>query len=271
MTKYLWMNTKSLLTNPYLIFWSILFIEFWVFMWAYVFGNYVPQMEEAVRLYTAAAFGNLLMLSLSSASIGISSTLLYGSKSIRYVTKYTRLSPTRFLIENFASALIVLLAISAIMFLSIVGVFHIKFGLTLLPANLAGLLSSIFLGTVFIYTEAFFLHSVVIVLRSPKSAQFIFFLPLIFSFIAYAALWIDFGNIAYISPFNCIVSTCYYYFSGKAPPTGKFFIDMQDGRVFVDVNMALASLITWSIILTVLDIFLLRKMKGVSIEELRTV
>jgi hypothetical protein len=33
------MNVKSLLTNPYLIFWSILFIEFWVFMWVFVFGG----------------------------------------------------------------------------------------------------------------------------------------------------------------------------------------------------------------------------------------
>ena len=39
MTKYLKMNAKSLLTNPYILFWSILYIEFWVFMYAYIFGN----------------------------------------------------------------------------------------------------------------------------------------------------------------------------------------------------------------------------------------
>lgn len=270
MTKYVWMNAKSLLTNPYLLFWSVLFIEFWVFMWAYVFGKYVPPMEEAVRLYIAAAFGNLLMLSLSGASVTIASTLLYGSKAIRYVTKYTKLSPARFLVENFASALIVLLAISAIMFLSVVGVFYAKFGFAIMPVNAAGLSFNILLGTVFIYALALFLNSIVVVLRSPKSASFIFFLPLILAFSAYASLWIDFGNLAYFSPFNCIVSTCYYYLSGKAPPTGQLISAMQNEGTLVDVNMALASLIIWSMILMLLNIFLLRKMRGVSIEEIRT-
>jgi len=270
LTKYLWMNVKSLLTNPHLLFWSIPFIEFWVFMWAYVFGNYIPQIEEVVRIYTAAAFGNLLMLSLAAASITIASALLYGSKSIRYVTKYTKLSPAHFLVENFASALFVLLAISAIMFLSVVGVFYTKFGFVIMPTNATGISFSVFLGIVFIYALAFFLNSVVVVLRSPKSASFIFFLPLILAFTAYASLWIDFGNLVYISPFNCIVSTCYYYFSGKTPPTGDLVSPMRDGRTLVDVNMALASLITWLIILMALNIFLLRKMRGVSIEEIRT-
>jgi len=270
LTKYLWMNAKHLLTNPYLIFWSILFIEFWVFMWAYVFGAYIPPIEEAVRLYMASAYGNLLMLSLSGAAVTIASTLLYGSKSIRYVTKYTRLSPARFLIENFASALIVLLTISSVMFLSVIGVFHAKFGFTILPANAVGLVFSIFLGAVFIYALAFFLNSIVVVLRSPKSSSFIFFLPLIFAFTAYAALWVDFGNLAYASPFNCIVSTCYYYLSGKAPPTGNLTSMAQNNRPLVDVNIALASLLAWSIILMVLDTLLLRKMRGISIEEIRT-
>jgi hypothetical protein len=268
LTKYLWMNTKSLLTNPYLLFWSILFIEFWVFMWAYVFGNYVPQMEEAVRIYVAAAFGNLLMLSLSGAAVTIASTLLYASKSIRYVTKYTKLSPSRFLFENLASSLIVLLTISTVMFVSIGGVFYAKFGFVIMPFDAMGLSLSIFLGALFIYALSLFLNSLVIVLRSAKSASFIFFLPLIFAFTAYASLWIDFGNLTYFSPFNCIVSMCYYYFSGKAPPTGELIM-MRDGRNLVDVNMTLISLIAWSIILMALNVFLLRKMRGVSIEEIR--
>jgi hypothetical protein len=61
---------------------------------------------------------------------------------------------------------------------------------------------------------------------------------------------------------------CYYYFSGKAPPTGELIM-MRDGRNLVDVNMTLISLIAWSIILMALNVFLLRKMRGVSIEEIR--
>jgi hypothetical protein len=268
LTRYLSMNVKSLMTNPYILFWSILFIEFWVIMWAYIFGNYIPQTEEAVRIYTATAYGNLLMLSLSGASVTIASSLLYSSKSIRYVTKYTKLSPSRFLLENLTSSLIALLAISAVMFISVTGVFFAKFGLVVMPVNAAGLFFSIFLGTLFVYALALFLNLSVIILRAPKSASFISFLPLILAFTAYASLWVDFGNITYFSPFNCIVSVCYYYFSGKAPPTGNFLL--QGEPTLVNVGLTIASLVAWSVILMMLNVVLLRKMRGVGIEEIRT-
>jgi len=107
----------------------------------------------------------------------------------------------------------------------------------------------------------------VIILRAPKSASFISFLPLILAFTAYAALWVDFGNVTYFSPFNCIVSVCYYFFSGKAPPTGNFLV--QAGQNLVNMSLALGSLIAWSGILMVLNIVLLRKMRGVGVEEIR--
>ena len=97
MTKYLSENFKSMLTNPYLLFWSILFIEFWVVLSFYVFGNTIPPIVEVVRVYMATVYGNLLMLSISTAATGVTMSLLYASRSIRYITKYTRLSPSRFI------------------------------------------------------------------------------------------------------------------------------------------------------------------------------
>jgi hypothetical protein len=267
-TNYLKMNAKSLLTNPYILFWSILFIEFWVLMWAYIFGNYIPQVQEAVRVYTATAYGNLLMLSLSGAAVTIASSLLYSSKSIRFITKYTKLSPSRFLMENLASSIIALLAISAVMFLSVTGVFFARFGFIILPVDVVGLTFSIFISTLFIYALALFLNFSVIILRAPKSASFISFLPLILAFTAYASLWVDFGNITYFSPFNCIVSVCYYFFSGQNPPTGNFLV--QGEQNLVNVGTALGSLIVWSIALMILNIILLRRMRGVGVEEIRT-
>jgi hypothetical protein len=267
MTKYLKMNAKSLLTNPYILFWSILFIEFWVFMYAYIFGNYIPQIEEAVRNYTATSYGNLLMLSLSGAAVTIGSSLLYSSRSIRFVTKYTKLSPSSFLFENLVSSILALLAISAVMFISITGVFYARFGFLMLPVNPIGLIFGVLLSTLFIYALALFLNLAVIVLRAPKSASFISFLPLILAFTAYAALWVDFGNVTYISPFNCIVSVCYYFFSGQAPPTGNFI--GQAGQDLVNMSLATGSLVAWSVILLVIDVVLLRKMRGVGVEEIR--
>jgi hypothetical protein len=267
MTKYLKMNAKSLLTNPYILFWSILFIEFWVLMYAYIFGNYIPQVEEAVRIYTATAYGNLLMLSLSGAAVTIASSLLYSSRSIRFVTKYTKLSPSGFLVENLVSSILVLLAISAVMFVSVTGVFYAKFGFVMMPVNPGGLLFGILTSTLFIYALALFLNLSVIILRAPKSASFISFLPLMLAFTAYAALWVDFGNVMYFSPFNCIVSVCYYFFSGQAPPTGNFLV--PGGQNLVNMSLATGSLIAWSVILMALNMVLLRKMRGVGVEEIR--
>jgi len=267
MTKYLDMNIKSLLTNPYLIFWSILFIEFWVFMWAYVFGGELPLVEEAVKLYMATAYGNLLMLSLSGAAVTIASSLLYSSKSIRYVTKYTKLSPSRFLFENLSSSLVVLLMISGIMFSSVLAVFFSKFGMLILPMDIAGMIFSIFLGTLFIYALSLFLNLLIVNLKASRSASFISFLPLILAFTSYSALWIDFKSAVYISPFNCITSICYYYFSGESPPTGNFF--MPGDKTLVNVGLTLSSLLAWLALLIVLDILLLKKMRGVGVEDIR--
>lgn len=267
MTKYLRMNAQSLLTNPYIFFWSILFIEFWVLMYAYIFGNYIPHVEEAVRIYTATTYGNLLMLSLSGAAVTIASSLLYSSRSIRFVTKYTKLSPSGFLVENLVSSVLSLLAISVVMFISITGVFYVRFRFFMMPVNPIGLVFGVLLSTLFIYALALFLNLSVIILRAPKSASFISFLPFVLAFTAYAALWVDFGNVAYFSPFNCIVSVCYYFFSGQAPPTGNFLA--LGGQNLVNASLVIGSLLAWSAILMVLNVFLLRKMRGVGVEEIR--
>ncbi|MHA1264320.1 MAG: hypothetical protein ACTSRS_03715 [Candidatus Helarchaeota archaeon] len=268
MTKYLQMNTKTLLKNPYLIFWSILFIEFWVVMWAFVFGNQLPSLESAIRDYQAMAYGNLLMLSLSAAAITIASTLLYSSKSIRFITKYTKLSPIQFILENLVSSLIVLLIISGIMFISILLVFYLKFELVILPVNALGLVFSIVLSNLFIYLLALFLNLLVINLRAPKSSSFITFVPMILAFTSYSALWIDFGTFAYISPFNCITSICYYFIAGKSPPTGNFF--MTGEKTLVNMDLIFLSLVLWIILLTIISIVLLKRMRGIGIEEMRT-
>jgi hypothetical protein len=91
---------------------------------------------------------------------------------------------------------------------------------------------------------------------------------LILAFTAYASLWIDFGNVTYFSPFNCIVSVCYYYFSGHVPPTGNFLV--QGGQSLVNVGLAIVSLVAWSVTLMVLNVVFLRKMRGVGVEEIRT-
>nr|MDO8098578.1 hypothetical protein [Candidatus Njordarchaeota archaeon] len=267
MTKYLGMNAKNLLTNPYLIFWSVLFMEFWVVLWAFAFTVSLPPIEEVLRTSVATAWGSLAVYSLSAAASSIAMTLLYSSKSVRYVTKYTKLSPSRFLLENLLSSLTVLATIYVIMFLSVVLAFYGKHGMILLPVDPVGLLFSAFLGILFLYALSLFLNLIIVVLRAPRSASFISFLPLMLGTLSYVGLWIDYGIIAYISPFNCLMSLGYYYYSGRSAPTGNFL--MPGTGALMDMPLVMLSLITWVVFLLAFDVVLLRKMRGVGVEDIR--
>jgi len=244
-------------------------MEYWVFMWAYIFSGGLPPIEEVVRDYTSLAYGSLIIISLSAAATAICNELIYSSKSIKFVTKYTRLSPLRFLAENFASCFIVLLIISAVMFVSIIGLFCYKFGMLILPQNATGLIATSLLSAIFLYAFSAFLSLLLVVLKAPKSASFISFVPLILSFLAYGSLWVDFKILAYISPLNCITALCYHFFSGKQPVTGAFL--MLNKGDFMDVSFLASSLIAWTISLFILVVVLLRKIKGIGIEEIRLV
>jgi len=268
MTKYFTLNVKSMLTHPELLFWSIAFIEFWVVMWAYVFGAYVPKVEEAVKIYTADAYGSLLTLSLSATAVGITEAFLHSSRSIRFVTKYTKLSPSRFMAEHMASSMVVLTLVSAVMFASIAGVFTQKFGMYTPPEMPLELVAVTLLGCLFMYAISAFLSLAVVVFKAPRSARFVSYIPLILGFLAYGALWMDFKALAYVSPFNCILALCIYYYSGVKPTTGAF---VMGGGVEMNMGLALCSLVAWVSALTALSILFLRRMKGVGIEEIRVV
>lgn len=137
----------------------------------------------------------------------------------------------------------------------------------LLPVDPVGLLFSAFLGILFLYALSLFLNLIIIVLRAPRSAAFISFVPLMLGFLSYVALWLDFGIVAYISPFNCLTSAGYYYYSGRSAPTGNYL--MPGAGTLMDMPLVMLSLIVWVVFLLLTDIVLLRKMRGVGVEDIR--
>nr|MDO8135255.1 hypothetical protein [Candidatus Njordarchaeum guaymaensis] len=129
------------------------------------------------------------------------------------------------------------------------------------------MLFSAFLGILFLYALSLFLNLIIIVLRAPRSAAFISFVPLMLGFLSYVALWLDFGIVAYISPFNCLTSAGYYYYSGRSAPTGNYL--MPGAGTLKDMPLVMLSLIVWVVFLLLTDIVLLRKMRGVGVEDIR--
>lgn len=249
-----------------MLFWSVLFVEFWVFMWAFVFARKVPA--EGLREYVATAYGSLLVLSLASAGVGIANNNLYASKAIRFVTKFTRLSPWRFLIENFLSSLTVFLIIVAILFSSILVAFAWKGGVWVLPENASGFTLLSVLGAAQVYLIAVFFVYLAVAFRMPRAIFFVNFLPLILGFVAYGSLWIDYGTLNYFLPFNPISFLFFSTISGKQPsaPMIPGFAEVPSQ---LDVNLLLLSLLMYIAVLSLLDLYLFRRVRGVIAEELR--
>lgn len=272
MTKYFRYLLRQYFLNPYFIFWAIIFIYFWIWMCAWVFSRGVP--EEFMLEVVGSDYGQLLIIGLGSASISAAYTFYYSSFAVRFVTKFSRLSPARFVVENFLATVAFLTAYTGLVWLLMVLTFYARYGEWYLPRNPAGLVGVSVLSAVFLYFFAMVLVYLVIFLRVPRLAEFVSYIPLMLSFVAYAAFWLDFGVAAYIIPFNLISNLCYYCYTGEKPFMGDIIGNI--GRLiegkevsYADPALSVISLIAWTAACAAVAYVLVRKSRGVSYEEIR--
>ena len=274
MTLYLKLKIKDLLTNPELLGWSIGFIEFWVVMWIFVFSQ-IPA-ETAWNVYVvktniSMAFSFLGLLSMSSVAVGLTYSIFYTSRAARYITKFTRVGPLKFMIEDFLGSLVAILIFAFTIFVSVIGLSYVKWGILALPENPLGVLVDLVLGGIALYWLAYTLALAVIVSRRTKALTMTSYIPLIIGFIAYSQLWIDLGNLIYIIPLCSLPALLTYHGTGAYPPTGAYFTWLSSSDTVTAANLRLAaiSVFTSIIIFTTLSLILLRKSRGVPLEEIR--
>ncbi len=274
MTLYLKLKIKDLLTNPELLGWSIGFIEFWVVMWIFVFSQ-IPA-ETAWNIYVvktniSMAFSFLGLLSMSSVAVGLTYSIFYTSRAARYITKFTRVGPLKFMIEDFLGSLVAILIFAFTIFVSVIGLSYVKWGILALPENPFGVLVDLVLGGIALYWLAYTLALAVIVSRRTKALTMTSYIPLIIGFIAYSQLWIDLGNLIYIIPLCPLPALLTYHGTGAYPPTGAYFTWLSSSDTVTAANLRLAaiSVFTSIIIFTTLSLILLRKSRGVPLEEIR--
>jgi len=110
-----------------------------------------------------------------------------------------------------------------------------------------------------------------IVTRRTGSLTIASYAPLILAFIAYSQLWVDLGNLAYIIPFCSIPALIMYHATGAIPPTGSYlqWLSMRGMLTPINLNMAAVSTFSWIAIFMATSLILLRKSRGVPIEEIR--
>lgn len=283
MTKYFAIYLKALVTRPNLIFWGVIWIAIWVGIWVYVYGSNISVSSvDIVRQYQSLTYGSIYAVMISTTATTLTFSLVYSSRAVRYVTKYTKLSPSRYQLENTLSSLVMMIIYSIIYFVMVIGFFYSKYGLAILPQKPLELVVTTLLSSLFMYTFSFLLHLLVIISGAPRLMnQIAGFTPLILGLLLgyFVPLFTDIREVAVASPFNMIVTLSYYSYSGERLPTGNYiaYLSYRNypggslGSNLVDPWVAVLTLITWTAGLSLLNLALLKKARGISIEEIRAV
>ncbi len=275
MTLYLKLKMKDLLTNLEILGWGIVFIEFWVLMWLFVFSKGAPAQTEwdvyVVNINAAMAYSFLGLLSMAAVAISLAYSIFYTSRAARYLTKFTRASPATLMVEDFVASLAAIIIIVAVIIFSVIGCTYMKWGIIPHVENPAAVFVDLVLSGVALYWLAYMLALVLVVTRRTRALSMMSFVPLILAFIAYAQLWVDFGNLVYVIPLSTIPALLVYHSTGAIPPTGSYLWWLGGGELLQAVNLKLAavSLFAWIFIFAGVSLILLRKSRGVPIEELR--
>ncbi len=264
---------KSLFLSPEIIFWSIVFIIFWLFMGAYFFVRGIP--EEVVSLhefkigYTSSWYGSSGTFSLAILCVSLCYYFLFTTSSLPYITKYGKVSTTSFFFQIIFGTFLYATFLSMVLMLSTYVIFSQAFSSNLLPQKPELALLFIGIGGVFYYLVAAAIVLALILLKKVKSVRLASFLPMM---ITYALVFLQIFGLAsetlvYTSPFNVIYSLTAYAYLGEPIPlkTGM----QTDESVLIDPAYSILILLAWIIILAVVDIYLMRKVKEVPTEELR--
>jgi len=271
---YLRFKIKDMLTNPELLGWGIGFVEFWVFMWLFVFSPAKVEagwIEYFVQGNAAMAFGFLSLLSIASIGISLAYGFLYVSRSARYITKFTKISPSIFLLEDFLGGLTALLIIVSVIYLSIVFGSYFRWGILPTLENPLGVAVDLVLAGITMYWFSYMLVLLLIVARRTGSLTIASYLPLILAFIAYSQLWVNLGDLAYVIPFCSIPALMMYHATGAIPPKGSYLRRFYTRSLSqpIDLKFAVISTLLWLAIFIAVSLILLRKSRGVPIEEIR--
>ena len=282
MTKYLKYKVKRLITTPELIGWAILFVEFWIFMWFYVFGKDIlnlkgmPYYEDAVQTYVSIAYSSLSLITLGSVANAITGDVFASSMSVRYVTKFGRISPKRLFLEDFISSTVALVIFTLIIILSAIGVGYVRYQVLVIPKNFFGLFLSLLAFGAFMYILSLNLGYLAIILKRPKLTRLFSMLPLTLAFISYGSIFTELSAVfPYIFPLNALSGFVIYFSLGKVPPGSGYIIWISTSfssskpMEVMSLKLALFSTVAWMLMLAITAILMIRKSRGISIEDLR--
>ena len=283
---------KNILSNYYFWLFSIFFVVFWSFMGAYAFSRNItientrralinagtpPEVVDmvldevwsrVVRSYTGGWYAAVIVVSFAGTAIGLIEVVYYSTIPLRYLSKFSRISSRRILLELVVGSFVVLL-VSFVMLLAVTTLmFSHRFNQLVLPENPAGLLVAGLTYGLFIYVFSMALGLLVVVFRKPGLLSKITFIPLVLA-IAFSMISVHIGGEAYhYSPFISSMNLIYYYYTAVKPPLDQPLAFATADYTPVEPLHAWITQISWTLAFTLISLVLLEKQKGVPAEEI---
>jgi len=270
--KYLKLHIKSMLSHPSILGWGVGGTIIWAALGAFIFSaEFLKTLEGSsigyyvsALYYTAGWFGCLSLYSFSTLATGLMFNIFYSTASVVYASKFTKLTPVKYYIYNVLSSLLIFLVLSLFTLASVYGFYSYSFKVNLYPRNIMLILVFSLIAGLFLYLLSMLLTLLPIVLGHPKAVTTIAYAPMIFAMVfSYAQLYLYFTGIEEIiclSPFNNIISLLAYGYTGMNIPIT--FTSPEEG--FINIYTCLTSLICWLVALSVINIYIIKKMKAVS-------
>ncbi|MEM2791130.1 MAG: hypothetical protein QW075_04705, partial [Thermofilaceae archaeon] len=187
-----------------------------------------------------------------------------------FAARFTRLTPARYLIEDFLAGLAAILAYTSATIVAVVGLTYARFGILVLPDKLVEMIGYMLLAGALWYWLSYLLSEMLLVLRKPRS-QLMGMLPLMLGFGVYATLWLDPGNIAYLLPVAPLAPLIVSSATGTKPLAGGWIFHQPwrnpSSGTEIEPTLAIASTLAWILLLAVASFLLMRKVTGMPREE----
>ncbi|MEM1881760.1 MAG: hypothetical protein QXY43_01010 [Sulfolobales archaeon] len=283
---------KNILSNYYFWLFSIFFVVFWSFMGAYAFSRNItientrkalinagtpPEVVDmvldevwsrVVRSYTGGWYAAVIVVSFGATAIGLIEVVYYSTIPLRYLSKFSRTSSRRILLELVVGSLVILL-VSFVMLLAVTTLmFSHRFNQLVLPEDPAGLLAAGLAYGLFIYVFSMALGLLVVVLRKPGLLSKITFIPLVLA-IAFSMISVYIGGEVYhYSPFISSMNLLFYYYTAVKPPLDQPLASASADYTPVEPLHAWITQISWIVAFILISLLLIEKQRGVPAEEI---
>ncbi|PYB67644.1 hypothetical protein DMB44_08185 [Thermoplasma sp. Kam2015] len=254
--------TIGIMKNRSIWFWSVLFVLVWA-----VIGSFVASRGVAVgseKYYISAWYSIEAVISAGSSGTGIAYITFFSSSSLAYLFRFSRLRPVRYELIFFSGYLVTSMATLSTVTAANIFLFSLRFGHLTLPNPY--IIPAIIVTGAFFYVFSVMVALVVNNHFSLKNASFTSFVPLFLAFIsAYLPLYISISRwVAVLYPFLGIEYLLSYSFTGAINLSLVAY-----GSPSVSPAAIYASVVCWMAILFIADVFLLRRIRPRSAEEMR--